>query len=111
MTDEVAQPAKSSKFTPVTLEEPINRGENQVATITLRKPQAGELRGLTIEDIVGTDVNALIKLIPRISDPSLTEEEVAALDVIDIAQCAGAVRGFFMTKEQQARLTKMIEDL
>ena len=110
MTDEAPAPEARTKFTDVTLEEPIKRGETEIATITLRKPKAGELRGLTIEEVISSDVTTLIKLIPRISNPPLIEQEVSDMDAPDIAQCAGAVRGFFMTRGQQEVLNRMIEE-
>lgn len=100
----------NGKFVPVTLDDPIMRGENAIATVTLRKPMAGELRGLSLDDLIGSDITALLKLLPRITDPSLSEHEVAQLTPVDLGQMGGAVRGFFMTKEQSAIMKKMIED-
>jgi hypothetical protein len=79
---------------PIILEQPIKRGENSITEITLRKPAAGELRGLKLADLINGDVNATIRLVPRISQPSLTEQEVAALDVADLLGCADAIAGF-----------------
>ncbi|MDH0099947.1 phage tail assembly protein [Stutzerimonas stutzeri] len=80
---------------PIVLEQPIQRGEKTTITeITLRKPAAGELRGLKLADLINGDVNATIRLVPRISQPTLTEQEVAALDVADLLGCADAIAGF-----------------
>lgn len=113
MTDKADTPPPANdgkKFKTITLDEPIKRGESEIATITLRKPQAGELRGLTLEDLLKTDVDTILKLIPRISDPILIDQEVAAMDPADLTECGGAIRGFFMTKAQQAIMDRMIEE-
>lgn len=83
---------------PIVLEQPIKRGENSITEITLRKPAAGELRGLKLADLINGDVNATIRLVPRISQPTLTEQEVAALDVADLLGCADAIAGFLQKK-------------
>ncbi|WP_236672036.1 phage tail assembly protein [Croceicoccus sp. YJ47] len=74
MTDTPAPaPAASVPQTAdVPLATPIARGDTTIDRITLRKPKAGALRGLTMQDILQADVSALITLIPRISTPALT---------------------------------------
>ena len=80
---------------PIVLEQPIKRGEKTTITeITLRKPAAGELRGLKLTDLLNGDVNATIRLVPRISQPTLTEQEASALDIADLLMCADTVAGF-----------------
>ena len=83
---------------PIILEQPVKRGEQQIAEITLRKPAAGELRGLKLADLINGDVSATIRLVPRISQPSLTEPEIAALDIADLLACADAVAVFLQKK-------------
>lgn len=100
----------NSHFKTITLDQPIKRGETMLASITLRKPRAGELRGLTLEELLKTDVTTILKLLPRISDPILIDEEVNAMDPADLTECGGAIRGFFMTKAQQAMMDRMIEE-
>jgi len=80
------------------LEEPIKRGDTKITEITLRKPAAGELRGLKLTDLLHGDVNATIRLVPRISQPTLTEQDVAAMDIADLVLCADAVAVFLQKK-------------
>lgn len=101
--------AKNS-FETVTLGEPIIRGERTIAELTIRKPKAGELRGLALQDIIGTDITALLKLIPRISDPVLTDAEAQELDPADLTEIGGAVRGFFMTAAERRFMEAMIAE-
>ncbi|WP_175773534.1 phage tail assembly protein, partial [Paraburkholderia phenazinium] len=63
-----------------TLDTPLVRGKQTITEITLRKPSTGELRGTSLSDLVNLDVAALQKVLPRISTPTLTEMDVAAID-------------------------------
>lgn len=83
---------------PIVLEQPIKRGDTTITEITLRKPAAGELRGLKLVDLLNGDVNATIRLVPRISTPTLTEQDVAALDVADLTLCADNIAVFLQKK-------------
>ncbi|WP_247392571.1 phage tail assembly protein, partial [Ralstonia pseudosolanacearum] len=44
--------------TTITLDTPITRGEQTISTITVRKPGAGELRGVSLMDLMRMDVTA-----------------------------------------------------
>ena len=46
-------------------------------------------------------VDALIKVLPRMSAPSLTEQEVAALELPDLVALAGKVIGFLSPNSAQ----------
>lgn len=78
----------------VTLDTPLMRGEQKIEKITLTKPNAGTLRGVSLAALANSDVDALIKVLPRITYPALTEHEVARLDVSDLISLAGKVVGF-----------------
>lgn len=82
----------------ITLDTPIKRGETQVTEVTLRKPDSGELRGTNLTDLLQMDVAALEKVIPRISDPSLTLYEVQHLDPADLMQIGAVVSSFLLPK-------------
>ena len=90
----------------ITLSEPIARKGGDIAELTLRKPRAGELRGLKVGDLFETDVNALMVLIPRISSPTLIAAEVEQLETEDLIEVAGAVKGFFMTAAMKEAVAK-----
>ena len=106
---ETGAPAQAvSNYTRVTLSEPILRGEQKIETLNLRKPKAGELRGLSLSDVITSDITALLTLIPRISEPSLTSVDVDALDPADLVEIGGAIRGFFMTKAEKVMMETMM---
>ncbi|CAN0621021.1 Phage tail protein E [Burkholderia multivorans] len=81
-----------------TLDTPIVRGSQTIERVTLRKPTSGELRGVSLSDLVNLDVAALSKVLPRISSPTLTNHDVANLDPADLVQLGGIFSGFLMTK-------------
>lgn len=95
----MSQPVYSA---PIILSTPVKRGESAITEITLRKPAAGELRGLKLTDLLNGDVSATIRLVPRISQPTLTEQEVAAMDIADLYDCADEVAGFLNSKRVKA---------
>ncbi len=78
----------------VTLDTLLMRGEQKIEQITLTKPNAGTLRGVSLAALANSDVDALIKVLPRMTYPALTEHEVARLDVSDLISLAGKVVGF-----------------
>ncbi len=91
----------------VKLVNPIVRNGGNVTEITLRKPKAGALRGLNVENLYSTDVNSLIVLLPRISEPPLIEREIEDLETEDLIELAGAVKGFFMSGEMKEAIDKL----
>lgn len=100
----------TTRFETITLSEPIQRGEQIIDKITLRKPRAGELRGLNLQQLIAVDVAAILQLLPRISDPVLVESECNGLDPSDLTEIGGAIRGFFMTAAERRMLETMIAD-
>lgn len=90
------------KFATVDLDQPIERGEQAIAKLTLKKPMGGELRGLNLVNLTQLDVNSLHKLLPRICTPAISEQDVQGMDPADLLACAAEVAGFFLTTQQMA---------
>lgn len=88
----------------VVLESPIMRGEQAITALTVRKPVAGELRGIALGDLLRGDVTALHAVLPRITSPALTAHDVAQLDLVDLGNLAAEVMGFFMPRAARADL-------
>ncbi|MCK4151989.1 phage tail assembly protein [Ralstonia pseudosolanacearum] len=85
----------------VTLDTPITRGEQTISAITVRKPGAGELRGVSLMDLMRMDVTALHAVLPRITTPTLTTADVSRLDPADLTQLGLEVTSFLLTKAQK----------
>lgn len=90
----------------ITLDTPLMRGDNKVTEVTLRKPNAGALRGVSLVAVMQMDVQALYIVVPRISTPSLTQQEVAAMDPADLMQIGMAVSGFLLPKSTREELSQ-----
>lgn len=93
----------------VTLDTPIKRGNQTIDKIELRKPAAGELRGTSLSALVNLDVEALQKVLPRITTPALTEADIARLDPADLVQLGGKFAGFLLPKATLASMEFQIE--
>ena len=68
----------------VTLRTPLKVGDKEIKTIDVREPKAGELRGIKLINVMQMDVAAYEKLLPRITDPALTVEQVGDLALPDM---------------------------
>ena len=90
----------STKPTNVTvnLDFPFVRGDETIDKVAVRRPRAGELRGLNIADLVQMNVTATTTLLPRITSPRLTAQEVADLDPADFTQLGMEVMDFLLPK-------------
>ncbi len=82
----------------VTLDTPISRGKTMINTLNLRKPQSGELRGVQLIELLNMDVATLIKILPRITSPSITAPEAAGMDPADLLACGSKISAFLLQK-------------
>ncbi|QDH64145.1 phage tail assembly protein [Pseudomonas azotoformans] len=85
----------------VVLDTPIRRGTTSIDSITLRKPNSGELRGISLAELLNMDVNSLVKVVPRISTPTLTAVEVTSMDPADLFALGTKVSGFLLQKSMK----------
>lgn len=102
MTATTEKTKENPNSTLITLDVPIKRGETEIKELTLRKPCSGELRGLSLLDLMQMDVNAVHKILPRITVPPLVAHEVNQMDIADVTQCSVGIASFLLTKEQKA---------
>lgn len=86
--------------TTVTLLQPLADGKETITAVEILRPSVGALRGLHLAQLQLQEVNALCKLLPRITRPPLSPEQVEQLDPGDFAAMANMVSLFFMTPEQ-----------
>jgi len=82
----------------ITLETPIQRGDQQITELTIRKPNAGALRGASLTQLLQLDVTELCKVLPRITSPAITDAEAMQLDVADLTAIGSEVVGFLLPK-------------
>lgn len=86
----------------VTLDTPIQRGDTTIDQVEVARPGAGQLRGVNLAELIQLHVDSLIKVLPRITTPTLSEPEVARLDPADLMQLGLTVSGFLLPKAAKA---------
>ncbi|AUX86431.1 phage tail assembly protein [Acinetobacter sp. ACNIH2] len=74
----------------------FKRGETTIKEVTIRKPKTGALRGLTLADLLQLDVNAIATLTPRITSPSMSQQDVYDLDPSDLTKIGKEIISFFV---------------
>jgi len=90
----------------ITLDEPLKRGDAIIEQLTLRKPKAGELRGVSLVDMGNINVVALQQVLPRITTPILTAQDVANLDPADLLEIGAEVASFLVKKADRTAFQK-----
>lgn len=87
------------RFESVKLSRPIEVDGAKVSKVRLREPMAGELRGINLLEVFQMNIDAMTVLIPRISEPHLSGEAIAALPASDLAELVARVALFFTGTE------------
>ena len=82
----------------IVLDEPIQRGNSTIKEVSVRKPNSGELRGVTLTALSEIDVIALQRVLPRITSPSITTQEIDKMAPSDLLQLGVRVASFLLTK-------------
>lgn len=85
----------------VVLEQPIQFGSTTITQVQIRKPNVKALSGVSLQAIYQHDVNALIKVLPRVTTPPLTAQQVMDLDPVDFANLGGHLVTFLYPKALQ----------
>lgn len=89
----------------VRLSSPIKVGGKEITEVTLRKPKAGEMRGLQTANILQMDVDTMIKLLPRITSPVLDPAVVEDLDADNFGPLCQKAMSFLLPKAAQDKIT------
>ncbi len=84
----------------VKLPYPFKRDDVTVEEVEVRKPFAGELRGLSLTDVVEMKFDAHMVLIPRVT--SIDEREVLNLEPANLTMLMTSITGFFVKVDTQA---------
>lgn len=96
------QPAANPDVQVVVLDCPITRSSGNITQLTIRKPKAGALRGVTLMALAQIDVQALKVVLPRICDPILAPGEIDNLDPADLMSAGATVASFFLSKADKS---------
>ncbi|MEK6305796.1 MAG: phage tail assembly protein [Pantoea dispersa] len=93
MTDKIAPSEKT-----VVLDTPILRGKTDIKSVVVRKPQSGALRGTRLQALMDMDVNAMMVVLPRVTSPALTTQEITEMDPADLLSLSVEVVTFLLPK-------------
>ncbi|PHM35626.1 phage tail protein [Xenorhabdus mauleonii] len=86
------------EHTVVTLEEPIARGATTIQDVTVRKPNSGALRGVRLQALMEMDVDSIMLILPRITAPALTKNDLLLLAPGDLINLSVEVVNFLLPK-------------
>ncbi|HCS5568150.1 TPA: phage tail protein [Escherichia coli] len=96
------------------MDTPIKRGKTEITEIVLRKPQSGALRGTRLQAIMDMDVNAMMTVIPRISSPALTAQEIAEMaeqgKAWPLIEGSGTIYGMYVIEGLNQTKTEFFRD-
>ncbi len=79
----------------------FKRGEQTITEVVIRKPKTRALRGLTLVNVLQLDVDTMAKLAPRITTPTMSENDVYDLDPVDVTKLCKEVISFFVKTEEE----------
>ncbi len=88
----------NNKTVKVKLPTSIEKDGKKIKIIELRKPNAGNLRGLNLTDICNMDFDAACTLLPRIS--ILNERDLLNIEVENLTPLMVQIAGFFVDTKQ-----------
>ena len=91
-------------MTKITLSQPLKIDGKEISEIDIRKPKAGELRGINLLDLLQMKTEVVVTVLSRVSTPHLTEQQGFELDIADVVKAGAALVGFF--NQEAATLPK-----
>ncbi|EKS6645794.1 phage tail assembly protein [Enterobacter hormaechei] len=82
----------------MTLGVPVRRGEGVITSVRITDAvrQPGSLRGLKLYDVMQSDVDSLIKMIPRVTWPAFMEHETLTMDNRDFVALTTGIVSFLV---------------
>lgn len=86
----------TSNLITVTLKRAIVRGDTTIDKLQLREPNSGEMRGISMVDLIQLKADTVHELLPRITNPVLTDEEVKALSIADLFALSSEIANFLL---------------
>lgn len=84
----------------VPLPVPLKVGDQTLFSLDLRRPTAGELRGIKLQSIIDMDVTTITVVAARVSSPPIPEACMSAMDPANLLPLATAIADFFLTHPQ-----------
>lgn len=94
-------------LTTIELDHPVIRGETEIRTVQIRKPKAGDLRGLSLSDLFDMKTDTVLAVIPRVSTPTLTTHEANQLELSDLFKFSVRLVAVLLPEESQQEVVNL----
>ena len=94
-------------LTTIELDHPVIRGETEIRTVQIRKPKAGDLRGLSLSDLFDMKADTVMAVLPRVSTPTLAPHEINQLEVSDLFKFSVRLVAVLLPEEAQQEVTQL----
>lgn len=94
-------------LTTIELDHPVIRGETEIRTVQIRKPKAGDLRGLSLSDLFDMKTDTVLAVIPRVSTPTLTTHEASQLELSDLFKFSVRLVAVLLPEESQQEVVNL----
>ena len=88
----------------VFLDQPLDRHGTKYKSIIVKKPLGTDCMGTSLTALNAADVAALQMVLPRVTEPMLSKQEVGRMGIDDLGEFGGAIIGFLLTKAVKAEL-------
>lgn len=98
---------KAGSLTTVELDHPITRGETEIRSVQIRKPKAGDLRGVSLSDLFDMKADTVMAVLPRVSTPTLAPHEINQLEVSDLFKFSVRLVAVLLPEEAQQEVTQL----
>lgn len=86
----------------VFLEKPLDRHGTKYSSIVVRKPLGTDCVGTSLTALNDADVAALSVVLPRVTEPALSKQEIGRMEIDDLGEFAGAIMGFLLSRAVKA---------
>jgi hypothetical protein len=105
---EAASQPRTAASVIVTLDEPIEMGDTLITQVTVTKPSAGALMGISLSKLLNeADFDTMFKIIPRCTSPQISALHIKndLVSLPDMTAIYGEICAFFLTKAQRAEIS------
>ena len=89
-------------ITAITLSRPLQTAAGPVSELQIREPDAGELRGVKLAELLQGEAGAVLTVLPRIALPGITPAEADRLSAQDVVAVYTELALFFTGGDPRA---------
>ncbi|MCB2048560.1 MAG: phage tail assembly protein [Novosphingobium sp.] len=94
----VAEQTDAKPRAKVPLEQSIARAGGDIAEVSVRRPDPGELEGLSLRDVIDMEAGSMRRLLARITEPALLPGELATMNPADFTALSGEAANFLLPR-------------